>query len=164
MNAADMLIACNVTGHVAVDTKVNTSRSVNKTADVWQHKTYLIGTIADSATGITDLAAAIHHLSTQVDATYLGTGLTSYSRFKPADGASESGFKIQTGDATTTAKIDSTHGSTFIGANTLSMPFADAINSLMQDKAADLSTANVLIMICIMAAAPLSPSTAPSAS
>ena len=90
--AADMLIACSVTGHVAVDTKVNTSRSVNETADVCQHSTYIVGTVTDSAINVTDLAASIYHLSSQEDAAYIDTDGSSYSRFRPADVAIESRF------------------------------------------------------------------------
>ena len=68
-----MLTACSVTSHVAIDAKVNTSHPENKITDVWHHDTYLHGTTTDSATNITNLASAIHHLSTQVDAAYLET-------------------------------------------------------------------------------------------
>ena len=71
----------------------------------------------------------------------------------PAANATESRFEIQTDDATAPDKLDSTHATTIIGANILSMPVVDVINSPMLDKAASLSTANVLIMICLSAAA-----------
>jgi hypothetical protein len=117
-NAADMLIAwqCSVAGHVAVDTKVNTSRLVNETTDAWQHSTYIVGTITDSATDVTDLAASIYRLSGQVDAAYINTDGSSYSRFGPADVEVESRFRIRTGDDTTPDKVSSTHGPPIIVA------------------------------------------------
>ena len=148
--AADMLTGYSMTGYIAVDAKVNTSHSVYKTADVWQHGTYLIGTIADSAVDITDLAATIYHLSTKVDATYFDAGMTSYSRFKPANDATKSRFRIHTGDATTPGRLDSTHGAISIDSYILSMPFVDAINPPMLDEAANFDTAEVLIVICCL--------------
>ena len=104
-----------------------------------------------------------------MDATYLDAGM-SLSRFKPADNATESRFRIWTGDATTPDKLDSTHGTIIIAANVLSMPFVDAINStvlaMMEPKRDTLAAKFIifLIMICLSAAAITAINRAPSAS
>ena len=134
---------------------------MNKTADVWRHDTCPIGTIANTATTITDIATSttIYHMSTKVDVTYTNAGVTLYSGFRPAANATESRFEIQTDDATTPDKLDSTHSPTIIGTNIPSMPFVDVINSTelaMMEPTRGMLTSKLmtfLIMICLSAAA-----------
>ena len=135
---------------------------MNKKAHAWRDATYLIGPHADYASAITDLAGAMYHLPTKVDATSLEVDAMSYSRFKLLDHVAESRFEIRTGDVTTSDKHDSTHGKVIIDAIILSLPSVDTINSLllgMVEPNIDittfyLATINAILnMICLSAAA-----------
>ena len=125
----NILIGYSSTGHVAVDSEVNSSRSVNKKAHVWQDATYPIDVPVDSASAITDLNGAIYHPRAKKDATYLEIDASSYSKFKLLDHVAESRFVIRNGDVTTSDKHDSTHGTIIFDATIGSMPFDGTIST-----------------------------------